>query len=91
MQHIIPANLASTSGKGDYRAVLIVEDNLGSTLIQVQQLMSNGEWRGTPGRWYLETLEERKPNTISIDHGQGWAVTGMTEAIVNGRKLLNCL
>jgi hypothetical protein len=40
---------------------------------------------GTPGSWYLSTLLNKEwgdvSDTIYVDYGQQWAVTGMLEVI----------
>jgi hypothetical protein len=62
----------------DYRAVL-VHGAIGA-VINVQQPIK-GEWH-TVGSWYLSTLLKRPHDSISIDYGQDWNVTGGMLAII---------
>ena len=42
-------------------------------------MKSQGHWTFTPGRWYVETVKEHDSDTISIDGGTKWEVSGIID------------
>ena len=58
-------------------------------ILCVEQLLRSGDWWGTGGQWFLETLETEnwdESSRICIDGGQQWYANGVFEA-VNEAKL----
>ena len=77
----------------DYRLVYIQPKDSTNPLDGVVKVERNfkreGEWSGTPGRWYLGTLlKGRIGNTLMIDGGLDRKVEGVKEAMI---ELLNKL
>jgi hypothetical protein len=61
--------------------------------LAVQQLV-NGEWSGTPGRWYLGSLagwdnySEKSGDMIYIDMGQKWRAVGAAKAVAAAYEII---
>jgi len=62
-----------------YRAVM--KQDKGKWLLRIDQKFDSGAWDATGGGWHLSDLLKDPSDTLSIDYGQGWSVTGMSTVL----------
>ena len=71
---------ARTEWKGKKQShPVVIQDTVTGPVIQIL---------GTPGSWYLKTLNENPVPMISIDHGIGWTCINIDEIRQSANRIM---
>ena len=89
---VLAASCVCPDSRYEYRWKLVKAPDDKSTLWVEQNI--GGEWRGVPSGWYVKDLvaqvkEGSLGDSIAIDAGQNWIVTGLRGAVKEADSLIS--